>query len=105
MLNELAWAVLTDEQVKRRDLHFVEQAAERANALTDYLDPVYLSTLARLCYEQGDLDCAVRWSSKAVDNLEGQPFFVAPPIRAALEEYQALAQAMKQAAKETPAKD
>lgn len=89
MLNDLAWEVLTDEHVRRRDLRFVERAAERANALSKHEDPIHLSTLARLCYEQGDLDGAVKWARRAVENLDGQPFFVGPPIRAALEEYEA----------------
>ena len=96
MLNDLAWSVLTDEQVERVDLDFVGTAAQRANELTEYRDPIYLSTLARLCYERGDLGCAVKWSRKAVDNLEGQPFFVGPPIRAALEDYETQAEAPAQ---------
>ena len=61
----------------------------RANELTEHKDPQYLHTLARLHYERGDLEGAVKWSRKAVKNLTGQPFFVGPPIRAALEEYEA----------------
>jgi len=41
----------------------------------------------------------VKWSSKAVENLEGQPFFVGPPIRAALQAYEAEAQARPEPAK------
>jgi len=92
MLNDLAVSVLTDEGVKRRDLQFVEEAAQRANELTKYVDPQYLDTLARVRYERGDLGAAVKWSRKAVENLEGQPFFVGPPIRAALQAYEAEAQ-------------
>ena len=104
MLNDLALAVLTDEYVRRRDLFFVEEAAQQANKLTEYKDPVQLNTLALLCYERGDLDCVVKWSRKAVDNLAGQPFFVGPPIRAALEEYEAQAQ-MRPETKEVPGKE
>jgi hypothetical protein len=99
MLNDLAWDVLTDEHVQRRDLELVRQAAERANALSEHKDPIHLSTLARLCYEQGDLDGAVKWSQKAVENLAGQPFFVGPAIRAALEDYEARARIRQEAAR------
>ena len=92
MLNDLALNVLTDEGVKRRDLQFVEEAALRANELTKHEDPRYLDTLARVSYALGDLDSAVKWSRKAVENIEGQPFFVGPPIQAALEAYEAEAQ-------------
>jgi len=98
MLNDLAWDVLTDEHVERRDLRFVKQAAERANALSGHKDPIHLSTLARLCFELGDLGCAVKWAGQAVENLAGQPFFVGPPIRAALEDYEAQARIGQQAA-------
>jgi hypothetical protein len=99
MLNDLALNVLTDEGVKRRDLQFVEEAAQRANELTKYRDPRYLDTLARACYARGDLDSAVKWSRKAVENIEGQPFFVGPPIQAALEAYEAEAQTRAGSAK------
>jgi hypothetical protein len=89
MLNDLAAEILTDEHVKRRDLQFVERAASRANELSGYEDPIHLSTLARLRYEQGDLDGALEWSRKAADNLAGQPFFIGPAIRAELEAYEA----------------
>ncbi len=101
MLNDLAWAVLTDEYVKRRDLVFIEEAAQRANELTEYKDPQYLHTLARLCYERGDLDGALKWSRKAVENLTGQPFFVGPPIQAALQEYEAEAKLRLQSTPES----
>lgn len=104
MLNDLAWDLLTDEHVERRDLRLVKQAAERANTLSGHEDPIHLSTLAGLCYELGDLDCAVKWARQAVENLAGQPFFVAPPIRAALENYEAQARIGQEAAP-PPAKD
>jgi hypothetical protein len=93
MLNNLAMSVLAEEHVQRRDLMFIERAAQRANELTKHKDPQCLNTLALLCYERGDLDGAVKWCRQAVDNLAGQPFFVGPPIRAALQSYEAQAQA------------
>lgn len=99
MLNNLALNVLTDEFVKRRDLRFVQEAAQQANELTEWKDPQYLNTLASVHYERGDLDAALKWSRKAVENLPGQPFFVGPPIRAALQEYEAEAQTRQEADK------
>ncbi len=105
MLNELALGILTDEHVKRKDLHFIEQAAKRANELSEHKDPQHLNTLALLYYERGDVNSAVKWARKAVENLEGQPFFVGPPIRAALAAYEAEAETLAKttAAKENPA--
>jgi hypothetical protein len=84
--------------VKRRDFSFIETAAKRANELTEYKDPQYLSTLARLCFKRSDLEGAVKWARKAVENLPGQPFFVGPPIRAALQGYETEAQLRKEGA-------
>ena len=98
LLNDLATGVLTDEYVKRRDFTFVEKAVVRANELTDHKDPTYLNTLARLRYELGDLDGALEWQRKAVENLEGQPFFVPPPIKAALQQYEAEAKSREEPA-------
>lgn len=89
MLNDLAAEILTDEHVERRDLGFVEQAVLRANELSGYEDPIHLGTLARLRYEQGDLDAALKWARKAADNVAGQPFFIGPTILAELEAYEA----------------
>lgn len=102
LLNELASGVLTDEHVKRRDLAFVEKAILRANELSDHKDPTYLNTLARLRYELGDLEGAIEWQRKAVNNLEGQPFFIPPPIRAALQQYEAEAKRRAETDDATP---
>ena len=101
LLNDLANAVLTDEQVKRRDFAFVEKAIIRANELTDNKDPNYLNTLARLRYELGDLAGAIEWQRKAAANLEGQPFYVPPAINAALQQYEAEAKSREEPASET----
>lgn len=89
LLNDLAWEVLTGEQIKRRDLAFIEQAARRANELSDHKEAMHLHTLARLHYERGDLDAAVKYEKLAVENLAGQPFYIAPPIKASLAKYEA----------------
>jgi hypothetical protein len=89
LLNDLAWEVLTGEQIKRRDLAFIEQAARRSNELSDHKEATYLHTLARLHYERGDLDAALKYQKLAVENLAGQPFYIAPPIKASLAEFEA----------------
>jgi len=99
LLNDFAWLVLTDEHIRRRDLALVDQAIQRANDLTGYKDATCLHTLARLHYERGDLDGALRYARLAVDNLEGQPFYIPPPIRAALQGYEAEAERLKKAGK------
>jgi|GEM_PF-3054930 len=102
LLNELASNVLTDEHVKRRDFAFAEKAAARAVELTERKDPTRLHTLARLYYERGELAKAIEIQKEAVDNLEGQPFYIPPMIRGALREYEAEAPAARATTEEPP---
>lgn len=88
-LNNLAWATLVEEGIRRRDLAFVAELAERANQLTDGKDPQILNTLARLHYERCDLDKAIEFARKATENLEDVPQYEAAPIRQALSRYEA----------------
>lgn len=89
LLNDLAWELLTGEQIKRRDLAFVEEAARRANELSDHKKAMHLHTLARVRYELGDLDGAVKFQKLAVERLAGEPFYISPPVKAALAKYEA----------------
>ncbi len=90
-LNRLAWATLTEEGIETRDLLFAAKAAQRANELSESKDPRCLNTLARVYYDKADLESALEWSRKAVENLEGVPPYVAAEIRAALQRYEARA--------------
>ncbi|MDY7109452.1 MAG: redoxin family protein [Planctomycetota bacterium] len=66
-LNQIAWFVVDDPRVKVRDLAFAMRAARRACELTKDQDPAILDTMARIYYEMGDLDNAVAWQRKAVE--------------------------------------
>jgi thiol-disulfide isomerase/thioredoxin len=68
MLNGIAWMIVDDENVPMRDLDFAIKAATRANELTNSEDPAILDTLARVYYEKGELEKAVKWQKKAVDH-------------------------------------
>ena len=52
---------------KVRDLDFAMKAAKRACELNEDSDPATLDTLARVCYEKGDLAGAITWQSKAAE--------------------------------------
>jgi len=67
VLNELAWAIATDAPEDARDLDLAVRAAERAVELTDAENASILDTLARVYYEEGRLDKAIKWQEKAVD--------------------------------------
>lgn len=72
VLNSIAWTVVDDPNVRTRDLAFALRAAERANELTESKNAAILDTLARVHYEDGRLDEAIRWQRRAVEHAEGR---------------------------------
>ncbi len=68
-LNEIAWSIATGSG--DRNLALALKAAQRANALTEEKNGPILDTLARVYFEQGDLDQAVHWQRKAVEHADG----------------------------------
>jgi len=69
LLNDLAWRIATADGEK--DLEVAMRAARRAAELTDDSNASILDTLARVYYEQGDLDSAIQWQKKAVEHSGG----------------------------------
>ena len=90
-LNRLAWAVLTEEGIKTRDLAFALRTVQRANALSEAKDPGVLNTLARAFFERGELELALKSARQAAEHLEGATREVAAEVQAALQRYEALA--------------
>ena len=91
LLNQIAWAIADDADIARRDLEFARKAAERANDLTESKDPAILDTLARVCFDQGDVDDAVRWQRLAAEHAGDDT--MGDGIRAVLETYEKAAAA------------
>jgi len=85
-LNEIAWTVVDDAKVKTRDLEFALEAAERASALEGDKDGAILDTVARVHFEAGRLDEAIRIQKLAVAHSTGE---LAEQLRAQLEKYEA----------------
>lgn len=69
MLNEIAWFLVADEGLEKRDLKLALKAAERACELTKHAEAPILDTLARAHYELGNLAEAIKWQTKAVESL------------------------------------
>lgn len=90
LLNNLAWFVVDGEGVTQRNYRFARKAADRAAELVEYNEPAVLDTLARVCFEQGELALAVKWSRRAVEKSRPDDPF-AEGIRAARDRYEAAA--------------
>jgi hypothetical protein len=68
-LNSIAWNVAS--KGNSNALELAKRAAERASELRDNEDPAVLDTVARVHYELGDLEAAIRWQRLAVENNSG----------------------------------
>jgi tetratricopeptide (TPR) repeat protein len=70
ILNSIAWAVLTDPAIAKRDLDLALEFSERAMEVTEGKQGSIIDTAARAHYERGDLKKAIELQKKAVENAE-----------------------------------
>ena len=66
MLNMFSWEILTNEQIKHRDLALALKTAKLANELTDGKDPSILDTYARALWDTGGKKQAIELQKQAV---------------------------------------
>ena len=86
-LNEVAWKIVDDANVKNRDFDVALKAAKRATELSEKKDAAILDTLARVYYEKGDVKSALKWQRLAAESLTGAESY-ADDVRKALKKYQ-----------------
>ncbi|MFO1460886.1 MAG: redoxin family protein [Verrucomicrobiota bacterium] len=83
--NELAWRIVSDPSLEKRDLVLAERLAVRASTLTQDRDPAILDTLARVRLLQGRKDEAIRLQEAAVKFADEN---ARPSLEKTLESYQ-----------------
>lgn len=66
-LNELAWYIVDEAGVARRDLARARRYAERAVELTDATNAAILDTLAKAIFLQGDVARAIELQTRAME--------------------------------------
>jgi tetratricopeptide (TPR) repeat protein len=86
-LNEIAWWIVDDPALERRDLDLAQRAAERANELGMGKIPSVLDTLARVHFLRKDFAKAVELQTQAIELAE-EPEFKAM-LQESLDEYKA----------------
>ena len=69
MLNGIAWEIAAIQTGDLRDLDLAMEAAMMASDATGHTNPAVLDTVARVCYEQGNVPQAVEWQKKAVQKM------------------------------------
>jgi len=72
-LNTVAWTILDDASVKRRDVPLAMEMAKRAAMLTESQEGGVLDTLARAYWDSGDAVKALETQLKAVEAAKKQP--------------------------------
>lgn len=65
-LNELAWFILTDDSVQKRDLPLALKLAQSAYDVSEGQDAAITDTYARALFDNGKFDDAVKYQKKAV---------------------------------------
>lgn len=85
LLNQIAWTIVDNPELKTRDYDVALSMAKRASELTDDKDPAILDTLARVYYEKKDLKNAIKYQELAVKHAGEGP--MGDEIRATLEKY------------------
>lgn len=86
ILNQVAWTIVDQEGVKRRDLDFALAAAIKADELTKGENAAILDTLARIYWDKGDKPNAIATQKKAAANAPDNP--MGEEIKATLRKYE-----------------
>jgi tetratricopeptide (TPR) repeat protein len=87
VLNYLAWIAAAGDNVAKHDLDFALKAATRACEMMNWGEGGMLDTLARVYYERGDLETALKWQREAVKYPQNEQ--AAAQLNATLERYEA----------------
>jgi len=67
LLNQFAWAILTNKRVTSRDLPLALAAAQRAYESAEGKDPGIADTCARALFDNGKVAEAIKMQQKAID--------------------------------------
>jgi len=86
VLNYLAWLAAAGDSVREHDLDFALKAATRACEMMNWGEGGMLDTLARVHYERGDLDAALKWQRQAVKYAASEQ--IAAQLAATLARYE-----------------
>ena len=88
-LNEIAWRILTDSSVKRRDLPLALKLAKSAHDASKGQDAAIVDTYARALFDNGQLTEAIAQQRKAVSLCDDDG--IREELKATLQRYEAKA--------------
>ncbi|MBI4556059.1 MAG: redoxin domain-containing protein [Candidatus Hydrogenedentes bacterium] len=91
LLNTLAWMILTDKEVKYRNLEMALRAAKAAYDACEGKDTNVVDTYARALFETGKVSQAIEHQKKAIELCQDEQ--IRPELERTLAEYQSKAAA------------
>lgn len=71
MLNEMAWAILTDQRITKRDIPLALKLAKKAYDASEGEDAAIVDTYARALFDSGKVSEAIQYQKKAVELAKG----------------------------------
>lgn len=86
LLNQIAWTILTEEEVKHRDLELATRLAQAGVAASDGRDPSILDTYARALFDSGKVTEAIMQQKKAISLADDEE--LQNELKATLKKYQ-----------------
>jgi len=92
-LNEIAWAILTNDSIKQRDLNLATALAKAGVDVSNGNEPAVLDTYARALSDSGKVADAIDAEKKAVDVAQDPA--MKSDLQATLDKYQASADKTK----------
>ncbi len=87
LLNDFAWRILTDEEVKFRDLKFALQVAKAAYDACEGKEAAIVDTYARALFDNGQKKEAIEYQKKAVQ-LAGDDEAMREELQGTLKKYE-----------------
>ena len=72
MLNEIAWTLLTDENIKQRDLTLATKLAKAAYDVSEGKEASIVDTYARALFDTGKVTEAIEHQKKAIELTDAE---------------------------------
>jgi len=91
LLNSIAWVLLTDKNIVKRDLPLALKMAKAANDASDGKDAAISDTYARALFDNGKVDDAIKFQKKSIGIATDKNKGMVAELEATLKKYEAKA--------------
>lgn len=91
LLNSIAWVLLTDKNIVKRDLSLALKMAKAAHDASEGKDAAISDTYARALFDNGKVDEAIKFQKKAIEIAADKNKAIVADLEATLKKYEAKA--------------